>query len=234
MAKVLGEAVKEFAWSYSALTTYEQCPKKYFHLYVAEKGTPQRVKDSDSSFSADGKIIHDAMKARVIDGKPLPLDLRHYEKVAAKFAAAPGEKHGEMKLAINRKFEPVGYFAPDVFVRVVIDLAIVQTDGVLVVDWKTGKVKDDPTQMALNAAVLSRWMPEHGLFKTLYVWLQSSNLTPKNYTVSKFTAVWNDLLPRVQKIEEARKTTTFPAKQGPLCGWCPVTQCPHYIARSND
>ena len=23
-------------WSYSAATTYEQCPKKYFHLYVAK------------------------------------------------------------------------------------------------------------------------------------------------------------------------------------------------------
>lgn len=229
MAKVLGEAVKPFAWSYSALTTYELCPKKYFHLYVAKD-----VKDSDSSFSADGKIIHDAMRARVIDNKPLPLNLRHYEKVAAKFANAPGEKYGEMKLAINRQFEPVDYFAPDVFVRVVIDLAIMQGDAALVVDWKTGKVKDDPTQMALNAAVLSRWMPEIGMFKTLLVWLQASNLTPKNYTISKFTAVWNGLLPRVQKIEEARKTTTFPAKQGPLCGWCPVTQCPHYIARSSD
>lgn len=227
--------MKEFAWSYSALTTYEQCPKKYFHLYVAEKGSPQRVKDEDSQNSQDGKIIHMAMKARVIEGKPLPLNLRHYEDIAARFAAVPGEKHGEMKLAINRQYKPVDYFAPDVFVRVIIDLAIVQDkESVLVVDWKTGKVKDDPTQMALNAAVLSRWMPEIGMFKTLYVWLQSRNLTPKNYTISKFTAVWNDLLPRVQKIEEARKTTTFPAKQGPLCGWCPVTQCPHYIARSSD
>lgn len=226
--------MKAFAWSYSALTTYELCPKKYFHLYVAEKGSPERVKDEDSSFSADGKIIHDALKARVIDNKPLPLNLRHMEATAAKFAAAPGEKHGEMKLAINRKFEPRDYFAPDVFVRVVIDLTIVQGETAIVVDWKTGKVKDDPTQMALNAAVLSRWMPEIGLFKTLFVWLQSNNLTPKNYTVSKFPAVWNDLLPRVQKIEDARKTTTFPAKEGPLCGWCPVKSCPFYKDRSQE
>lgn len=233
--------MKEFAWSYSALTTFELCPKKYYHLYFLPKGHPDKVKDSDSSFSADGKIVHDAMKARVIDGTPLPLNLRHYEKTAARFAAAPGEKHGEMKLAINRQFEPVDYFANDVFVRVVIDLAVIQKPGTgpgtgtaLVVDWKTGKVKDDPTQMALNAAVLSRWMPEIGLFKTLFVWLQSSNLTPHSYPLSKFTAVWNDLLPRVAKIEEARKTTTFPAKEGPLCGWCPVKSCPHYKDRSRE
>jgi hypothetical protein len=221
--------MKPFAWSYSALTTYELCPKKYYHLYVAKD-----VKDADSAISAEGKEIHDALKKRVIDGVALPLVMRHFEKTAAKFAAAPGEKHGEMRLALTREFEPCGYFDPTVFVRVVIDLAIVQKETAIVVDWKTGKVKDDPTQMALNAAVLARWMPEIGLFKTVYVWLQSNNLTPKNYSLSMLPAVWNDLLPRAAKIEQARKTTTFPAKENGLCGWCPVKSCPHYKDRSSE
>ena len=208
---------------------YEHCPKKYYHLHVAKD-----VKDGDSEWAADGKFIHDALKTRVINNKPLPLNLRHYEKIAAKFAATPGEKHGEMKLALTREFEPCDYFAPDVFVRVVIDLTIIKDTTAIVVDWKTGKVKDDPTQMALNAAVLSRWMPEIDLFKTVFVWLKSSNLTPKNYSISMFTAVWNDLLPRVAKIEAARKITNFPARPGPLCGWCPVKSCPHYVDRSSE
>ncbi len=226
--------MKEFSWSYSALTTYELCPKKYFHLYVAEKGSPERVADTDSSFAADGKIIHDAFRKRVIDGTPFPLPMRNFEKVASKFAAAPGEKHAEMKLAITRQFEPTGYFEKNVFLRVVIDLAIIQQKTAIVVDWKTGKVKDDPTQNALNAAVLSRWMPEVTNFKTLFVWVNSNDLTPHNYTVESFTAVWTNILPRVAKIEEAKKTTTFPAKKNGLCGWCPVKQCPHYVDRSSE
>lgn len=228
--------MKEFSWSYSALTTYELCPKKYFHLYVAEKGTPERVADADSSFSADGKIIHDAFRQRVTKGVPFPLPMRNFEKMAAKFADAPGEKHAEMKLAINRQYEPVGYFDKDVFLRVVIDLAIVQakTKIAIVIDWKTGKVKDDPTQNALNAAVLSRWMPEIEMFKTLFVWVNSNQITPHSYTAHSLMAVWTAILPRVAKIEEARKTTTFPAKKNGLCGWCPVKQCPHYVERSND
>jgi PD-(D/E)XK nuclease superfamily len=220
--------VKNVAHSFSAISTYETCPKKYFHLYDAKD-----VKDADSSWAADGKIIHAAMKARVIDGKPLPLNLRHHEKIAARFAAVPGEKHGEMKLAINRAFEPVDFFAPDVFFRVVVDLAIIQQDTAIVVDWKTGKVRSDNTQMALSAAVLSRWMPEIGLFKTILVWLQSKNLTSKNYTASKFPDIWNGLLARTARIEEARKTTRFPAKENSLCGWCPVKQCPFYKERDH-
>lgn len=233
--------IANFAWSYSALTMYEQCPKKYYHIYVAKD-----VKDEDSAWSADGKIVHDAMKKRVCEGTPLPLNLRHYEKIAAQFAAARGEKHGELKLALTREFEPCDYFAPNVWVRVIIDLAIIQdsqtdvqgpTKTAIVVDWKTGKPKDGNdkftlTQMQLNSAVLARWMPEVGLFKTLFVWLQNGSITPKNYTLSMFPAVWNDLIPRAAKIEEARKTTTFPAKPGPLCrGYCPVKECPHYVPK---
>lgn len=223
--------MKPFTWSYSALTTFELCPKKYFHLYVAEKGSPERVKDSDSSFSADGKIAHEALKSRVVDGKPLPLPMRHFEKLAKPFADAVGEKHGEMKLALTREFQPCDYFAPDVWVRVVIDLAIVRDKMGIVVDWKTGKVKDDFTQMGLNTAVLSRWMPELESFRTAFVWLQAGKVSPRNYTLPQLTAVWNDLLPRVAKMEHARKITEFPAKQNGLCGYCPVTSCPFYKAR---
>lgn len=230
--------MKAFAWSFSALTMYEQCPKKYYHIYVAKD-----AKDEDSQWSADGKIMHDAMKKRIVDNVPFDLPLRHLEPIAAKFAMIPGKKYAEMKLALNRQFEPVDYFANDVWVRVVIDLAITQpaksgnagpgTETAIVIDWKTGKKKDvPPIQNALNAAVLARWMPEVGLFKTMFVWLAARDITSQSFTLSKFPAVWNELLPRVTAIEEARKTTSFPAKPSKLCGWCPVTQCPHYEPRS--
>lgn len=223
--------MKPFTWSYSALMNYELCGKKYYHLNVAERGHPDRVVDADSSFAEDGKVVHDAMRHRVCNSKPLPLPMRHFERLAAPFANAQGEKHGEMKLALTRNFEPCDYFAPDVWVRVVIDLAIIRGRIGIVVDWKTGKVKDDFTQMGLNAAVLARWMPELDLFRTSYVWLQSGKLSPRVYSKEDITGVWNDLLPRVAKMEKDRAMLNLPARENKLCGWCPVHQCPHYKAR---
>lgn len=218
---------KPFSWSYSQLTTFEQCRKKHYHLSVAKD-----VKDEDSDMSREGKLDHEALKARVVDGKPLPIERRHFEKIAARFAALPGEKKGEMKLALNRDFEPVAYFAPDVWVRVVIDLLVVQGNTAILVDWKTGKKKVDPTQNALCAAVLARWMPEIELFKTMYVWLNIPDITPKNYTLSKLPDVWAELTTRVARMEQARKTTDYPATPSGLCrGWCPVKQCPHFEER---
>jgi hypothetical protein len=213
---------KAFAWSFSALTRYENCPKQYYHLNVAKD-----FKDEDSDFAADGKVVHEGLHARVIDGKPLPLPIRHMEPFAKQFADTEGEKHGEMKLALNRQFEPVAWFADDVFVRAVVDLLIIRGSHAIIVDWKTGKVKDDFTQLRLTAAILSRYMPEIDFNTLVYVWVNQKQITKKTATLSMHTILWNELLPRVKKIETAIRETTFPARPSGLCRWCPVRTCPH-------
>jgi hypothetical protein len=219
--------VKPFAWSYSALTRFENCPKQYYHLNVAKD-----VKDEGNEYSSEGNEIHAALYKRVVKGTPLPLPYRHFEPTAAIFADTPGEKHGEMKLALNREFEPTDYFAHDVWVRVVIDLCIVQDGRAVVIDWKTGKVKDDFSQLALSTAVLSQYMPEIDRFTIAYVWLKHSNVSQKDYTKEELISVWGEVIPRANRIEEARKTTNFPAKPSGLCKYCPVKACPEWRPRN--
>lgn len=213
---------KPFAWSYSALTRYENCPKQYYHMNVRRD-----VKDADSEITLDGKIVHQALYERVIKDTPLPLPLKQYEKVAKKFVDTPGEKHGELKLALNHDFEPTGFFDNDVYLRAVIDLLIVRGTHAIVVDWKTGKVKDDFTQIAMSAAVMSQYMPELETFTTAYVWLKSKNISPRSYSKHDFKDIWADLVPRAKRIELAISTTEFPAKPSGLCRYCPVRSCPH-------
>lgn len=218
--------MKPFAWSYSALTRFENCPKQYWHLNVRKD-----FKDEDSEFAHEGKLIHDAMHNRLCRDTPLPMTVRYLEPIAKRFDGVKGERSGELKLALNRDFEPVEFFAPDVWVRAVVDFLIVKKSTALMFDWKTGKKKPDFTQLGLSAAVLARWMPEIELFKTAYVWTKSKEVSPKNFTISKLQDVWNELLPRVAKMEEARKTTTFPAQESGLCRYCVVNTCPHYEPR---
>lgn len=214
------------AWSYSALSMFEQCRKKFYHLKIVKD-----FRDGDSSFAAEGKEIHNAMFNRVIKGKPLPLTWRHYEKWAGAFERRPGEKYGEMKLCLNNAFEPTSWFAPDAWVRAVIDLLIVDGDTATVVDWKTGRVRIDWTQLQLTAALVSRLMPEIQTFGLVFVWLNAGKIsTPDSGTTSKqeLRRVWAELLPRVKAIETAKKTTDFPATDSALCRYCPVVSCPHW------
>jgi len=218
--------MKPFAWSFSALTNFENCPKKYWHLTIKKD-----VKDEDSAAAKDGKFIHDALYKRVIKATPLPVPMRHLEPLASRFANAVGEKHGEMRLALNIKMQPVDFFAEDVWVRAIVDLLIVNGPRAIIVDWKTGKPKDDFTQMGLCAAVLASWMPEIEEFDTLLVWTAHGKLSRRTYSRETLPAIWNDLLPRVAKIESARATTSFPAIESGLCGYCPVRSCVNWRER---
>ena len=217
------------AWSYSVLSMFEQCAKKYFHIKIQKD-----AKDSNSSFSSEGKEIHDAMFKRVIKGIALPLPIRHLEKWAARFADAPhDERHGEMKMCLNNKFEPVDWFAPDAWVRAIVDLLIIRGDTAIIVDWKTGKKRIDWTQLQLTAAVLSRLMPEIKNFKLVFVWLKSSEVSSMQLELAEIRPIWMTLLPRVKEIEQAKLTTSFPATESGLCRYCPVSQCPHWVERDN-
>ena len=202
--------------------------KKYYHLKVKKD-----VKDEDSTASQDGRFIHAAMFKRVIDGLPLPIKLRQHEKLAKRFADAKGEKHGEMQLALNKKMEPRDWFAKDVWVRAILDLLIVRGTTAVLVDWKTGKRKERYDQLRLAAAVLSRYMPEIETFTLVFVWLKDGEVSdPVIITKAEMRGVWTEFLPRVKEITDAIKTTTFPATESPLCGWCPVTSCPNWFDRS--
>lgn len=214
---------KPFAWSYSALEQFENCPKQYYHLRVAKD-----IKEEKSEHMLYGNEVHLALFKRVVEGKPLPLRFRHLEKMAQTLAETKGEKHGELRLALNRDFEPREFFDADVFVRAIIDLLVVRKRRAIILDYKTGKIKDDFTQLKLSAAVLSRFMPEIEDFTVGFVWLKERTISQVTLSPGEFSRLWADLLSRAGNIETALSTTSFPARPSPLCRWCPVTSCPHY------
>lgn len=221
------KAPRAFAWSFSALDTFEVCNKKYYHLKVAKD-----VKDSDNDAARDGKFVHERMKERVCHKVSLPIQLRQHENIAARFAAADGEKHGEMQLALNYKLEPASWFGKDVWVRAIVDLLIVKGTKATLVDWKTGKRKERFDQLRLSAAILSRYMPEIEEFQLVFVWLKDGEISPpETLKKSEMRKVWNEFLPRVKNITDAIATTTFPAMQSGLCGYCPVSECPNWYER---
>ncbi len=217
-----------FAWSFSSIDVHETCPKKYYHLKVAKD-----FKDEDSAESEDGKIIHKVLHNRVIKGTPLPLQQRHMERMAAPFAAMKCEKAGEIKLCLNREFKCVDFFAKDAYVRGIIDLLLIpRPTHAIIVDWKTGKVKDNFDQIELTAAMVLQLIPELETFELVFAWVRHSKFTRKSITKADLPAIWKKYLDKANAIEQATLTSNFPAKKSGLCkGYCPVTSCPHWLPR---
>jgi len=55
------------AWSYSSITLFDQCPKKYYHLRVVKD-----IKEPESEAMLYGTAVHTAAEEYVRDGTPIP------------------------------------------------------------------------------------------------------------------------------------------------------------------
>jgi hypothetical protein len=62
-----------------------------------------------------------------------------------------------------------------------------------------------------------------------FLWLKEDATTRADFARDNMVTVWKGLWPRIESLEHATNTLTFPAKPGGLCKrWCPVTVCPHH------
>ena len=67
------------AWSYSSITLFDQCPKKYYHLRVVKD-----IKEPESEAMNYGKDLHLAAEEHIRDGKPLPAKYAYIQEMLDK------------------------------------------------------------------------------------------------------------------------------------------------------
>ena len=231
-----GAVTKPFSWSYSRLKNFESCPKKHWHVDIAKD-----FKEEESQQLADGNAAHDALARRISAGVPIPpgfgqatVDL--YEAWAARVSVGQGEHnvaiYVEQKLCITKEFTHSGYFDKGAWFRGigdVIKVVMTRAGGVaLVVDWKTGKIIEDSVQLALMAQCIFATYPVDRV-RSEFVWLKEDASTSQTFSRADMPEFWAGLWPRIEQLEHAHNTTTYPAKPGGLCKkYCPVRDCPYY------
>jgi len=219
-------ASSSFNWTFSKLKTFENCAKKYSHLYVLKD-----VTEEDSEHLRVGNEVHAALAKAVLTGQPLAADLADYQHWVDKFRAGVGtpgvELLVEQKLAIDENFQPVEFFARKVWMRGVIDVAKIIGDVAVVADWKTGKPQEDLIQLALFAALTFAHKPQLKKIRTEFIWLKDNFSTREDFSREDMVELWSSVLPRVESLRNSHDTMEFPAVQNALCRYCPVLKCAH-------
>jgi hypothetical protein len=214
---------KPFTWSYSKLKNFETCPKRHLHCDILKD-----VKEPESEQLLWGNLVHSALAARVKDGKPLPRAMEKYEDWCDKMVSTPGELLVEQKLAINKDFGPTTYFSDDVWFRAVGDVIKLNGRVALVADWKTGKILEDGSQLALAAQCVFAHYEEVQAVRSEFIWLKEDATTSAIFKRCEMSRVWDGLWPRIRTLEHAAEINSYPPKPGGLCKrYCPVVQCPH-------
>lgn len=218
---------KKFAWSYSALTGFETCPKQHYHLRVKKD-----IREAPSEAMQWGNRVHKALEDRVKTGRPLPDSLKQHEQLCQKFVNSRGVVTTEQRLALNADLEPTEYFARDVWLRGVFDVSVKRGPQVAIFDYKTGKRKPDSEQLKLFAAIAFASDKTVEVVHTTFLWLNSKEVDKQTFLAKEEPLIWQEFEPRVSAMEEAFETNYFPARPSGLCrGWCAVKHCEHWEPR---
>lgn len=206
------------AWSYSSLTSFETCPRRHQLTRITKQ-----VVEPESDAIRHGNEVHKALELAVKGEAPLPEKYRAYAPLVAVVAAHPGQTHTEMKFGLTRNLTPTGFFGADVWCRGVIDVCTVHEAGAVALDWKTGKPKTDADQLKLFAGAVFALFPQVETVRTGYIWLAHNKLDREKFTRAELPAIWQEFMPRVERMNAAEQRGQYPPRPSGLCrAWCPV------------
>lgn len=212
-------------WSYSSLTAYETCPRRFYYTRISKQ-----VSEPQTEATKHGNEVHQALEKYVGGKANLPEKYDEYKPIADKLRSSPGKKLLEFKFGLTKTLQPTDFFGKDVWVRGVLDVAVLTPKQAVVLDYKTGKRKIDTDQLKLFAgAAFSLW-PYAERVKTGYIWLQSKQIDTEVFQPEHKVEIFQDFAARVHRMEMSEKADSWPAKPSGLCrSWCPVGRdlCEH-------
>ena len=216
----------QVAWSFSALKTFQSCPKKYYHLKVLKD-----VKEQPSEIMLYGIDAHKAAELYIANNQELPGKYEFMRKQLDKLKELDGEKHCEFKFGLTKEMQPCDFFAKDVWLRGAIDLLVVNTEkGIArMIDYKFGKSKNaDMSQLQLMSLAVFKMFPEIKKVKAGLLFCAEDKMMPVQYEQDKAPVMWMDWLPEVARLEASYENNVWNPNPSGLCkAWCPVVSCLH-------
>jgi hypothetical protein len=214
-------------WSYSSLKTFEQCPKKYFHLKVVKD-----VKDEGSEATLYGQELHKAAEDYLKEGTPIPPKFGYIQDTVDVIKNIPGEKHCELKLGVRKTdtgYEPCDFFDKDVWWRGIGDVIVVQDELAFSLDYKTSKNAKyaDLKQLDILAAALFTHFPQIKKIKSALAFVVSNEFVHKEHFAEMRDSYFAAFEPDLDRLATAQETGVWNTNTGPLCKFCPVVSCEH-------
>lgn len=209
------------AWSYSKITAFEKCPRRYHEVMVLKNYT------EDSEALREGNEVHKALAKALETRGQLPEPMAAYQRWVDSVSCGPGDLFLEKQYAVAPGFKPTTWFGKDVWFRTIVDALRVDGPVAHAIDWKTGKMRNvDVVQLMLVATAVFAHFSEVKRCRTDFVWLKEDTTSTEDYARNDMVDHWAELLPRVDQFVNATVEKNFPPKPGFLCkNWCPVSTC---------
>jgi hypothetical protein len=203
-------------WSYSFISTYERCP-----LQASAKYVTKELPYVESPEAKYGNEVHKKLE-RYLIGNKVEFENKFMENVAD--IACNASAIAEMPLGVTRDWCACAFFNDAVWGRGKLDCTIIKDDQAIILDWKTGKKREDPFELEVQALLLYKHNPHLTSIYGSYVWLKEDeygHCYDLYSTIGRTQDHIDSVLYEVGK-EDWR------AKKNPLCPWCTLKTCKFY------
>lgn len=213
--------------SFSSISNFLNCPKKFYEVNVAynwRDSTPRTLAGSD---------VHLTIETYIKSGdpsSPLPFTTERIKKKLQEcqflYKAMPKGKTGcETQFAVDENFNQVPWNSPKAILRGKTDFFAEGGKVFSITDWKSGKKRDNKLQAKVYGVLVSTFTakPVRCTFDYL------DNGVGDVHELTK-----DDIDSTKELVHYVLSAKDFPARENPLCGWCPVRSCPFWKDRSNN
>jgi hypothetical protein len=214
-----------YTWSYSSISLFQQCPRKYYRLRVAKD-----IVEPVQEHLLYGSAVHKAAEEYIRDGTPIPEKYAFIQEHLDPLKALAGEKLCEHEMGLTKDMKPCGFRDKDVWFRGIADLLVINGDKARIVDYKTSKSSRyaDKKQLELLSLLTFKHFPQIKTIKAGLLFLVIKDLVPAEFTADQQTDAWGKWIPETNQLESAMITDVWNPRPNFTCrGWCPVTDCEH-------
>jgi len=203
--------------SYSFIRDYLNCPRKAHHIFVLKD-----IPFTETEQMKWGNIVHQNLEDAINQNKPFSQETAKYAPYVQSLKALKEPIEAEVKLGATATGAPAGFFDKgSVSYRGKIDVLIRGNKEALLVDWKTGKVREDPLELEIQAFLVKANFPQLKRISGFYVWLAEGKIGQK-HDLSDWLTMYKYLTNLRDKIINEKEWRPTP---NALCPWCAVASC---------
>lgn len=202
------------AWSHSRKSDYDKCPRLAKHKHL------DKIREPSNAAMQNGTRVHSVADSYIQNKlKVLPKELKLFAEEFKHLRKIRSQVELEKEMAVTKAWAPTGWFDHDAWCRAKIDCGYVTDDGVWkIIDFKTGKVRPEKTQLDLYAAVAVRHARQDVVLIDAELWfLDWGEIVPARHTIDEAMALSKVFDKSVKKMFSDR---TFKPSPGRNCGWC--------------
>ena len=211
-------------WSHSGLKDYETCARKYHEVKILK-----RYPREETDATLYGTNLHEQAELFVKNGRPLDKAFAFMQPTMDGLMAMPGRKVTEMEMALTADLQPCGFKDPNVWVRGIADLAVIDDENMTarVFDYKSGSDKyPDTDQLTLMSLMLFKIYPHLRHITSGLLFVLKGTVTKHRVNSEQQDALWWRYRERVGRIDASIANNVWNPKQSGLCkNYCPVTTC---------